>query len=171
MRWAGHLVRMDDSRIPKRLFYGEFLSGKKHKHKPKRKFKDIVKDSLNHMGIDCKGWKTLNIDCAHWKHLIANGVASFESYRVARAVVQRTCKKGEFLPNVEPRTRSCDVSGGYLLSNAGLFYHMRTHVNWTSTTVPVITLLLLGHENLSHTCSVCMKSFQVSRRTQKTLDP
>ena len=119
------------------------------------------------MELDCKVCETLTIDCAYWKHLITNGVASFESYRVARAVVQRTCRKGDFLPNVEPRTRSCVVSGGYLLSNAVLAYHMRTHGNWTSTTVPVVTLLLLGHENLSRTCPVCRKVFKSAEGVKK----
>ena len=38
LRWAGHVVRMEDERIPKQLFYGELMTGKRPQHKPKNTF-------------------------------------------------------------------------------------------------------------------------------------
>ena len=35
MRWAGHGVRMQEERLPKQLFYGELVNGKRPQHKPK----------------------------------------------------------------------------------------------------------------------------------------
>ncbi|KAJ1203452.1 hypothetical protein NDU88_007238 [Pleurodeles waltl] len=46
VRWAGHLVRMPDIRLPKRLFYGELVEGKCTQGGQKKHFKDILNVSL-----------------------------------------------------------------------------------------------------------------------------
>ena len=52
MHWGGHVVRMDDDRLPKELFYGEMKVGKRPQHKPKKRYKDCVKNNLNVLHID-----------------------------------------------------------------------------------------------------------------------
>ena len=42
LRWAVHVVRMEDERIPKQLFYGELMTRKCPQHKPKKRFKDCI---------------------------------------------------------------------------------------------------------------------------------
>ena len=46
LRWVGHVIRLDDDRIPKQLLYGELSVGSRPQRKPKKRFKDCVKDSL-----------------------------------------------------------------------------------------------------------------------------
>ena len=41
MRWLGHVVRIEEDRLPKQLFYGELIIGKRPQHKPKKRFKDV----------------------------------------------------------------------------------------------------------------------------------
>ena len=41
MRWAGHVVRMGDGRLPKQLFYGELTRGKRPQDKPRKRCKDV----------------------------------------------------------------------------------------------------------------------------------
>ncbi|VDL91013.1 unnamed protein product [Schistocephalus solidus] len=47
LRWSGHLVRMDDERLPKRLFYGDVATGDQ-----KRRYKDTLKKSLKQLQIN-----------------------------------------------------------------------------------------------------------------------
>ena len=46
LRWLGHLTRMDDSRIPKQVFFGQMASGYRAKGRPKQRFKDKCKSSM-----------------------------------------------------------------------------------------------------------------------------
>ena len=44
MRWAGHLTGID-VRLPKQLFYRTLQSVKRPKNKPKKSFKNMVKNN------------------------------------------------------------------------------------------------------------------------------
>ena len=78
MRWAGHLVRMEDFRLPKQLFYGELIRGKRPQNKPRKRFKDVVKDGLN---IDVDEWEVMTENRATWRKLAMEGCIEFEHKR------------------------------------------------------------------------------------------
>ena len=40
LRWAGHIVRMPTSRLPKKIFYGELCNGKRNQGGQRKRFKD-----------------------------------------------------------------------------------------------------------------------------------
>ena len=43
LRWTGHVIRMDESRIPCQLFYGELTEGKRNPGRHKKRYKDNLK--------------------------------------------------------------------------------------------------------------------------------
>ena len=51
LRWAGHVSRMHDDRIPKQLFYGELCHGKRTVGGQRKRFKDSLKVSLKDFNI------------------------------------------------------------------------------------------------------------------------
>jgi hypothetical protein len=46
LRWAGHVARMEGTRLPKILLYGELSTGKRARDGPKKRYKDSLKISL-----------------------------------------------------------------------------------------------------------------------------
>ena len=48
LRWSGHVTRMDDSRLPKQLFHAELSTGKRHKGGQRKRYKDVLKSTLQH---------------------------------------------------------------------------------------------------------------------------
>ena len=56
-RWSGHVIRMADERLPKRVFYGELQVGKRFQGGQKKRYKDTLKVPLKdfNMGTDCTG--------------------------------------------------------------------------------------------------------------------
>ena len=62
VRWAGHLVRMDDSRIPKQLFDGELSEGKRSQGGQKKRYTDSLKASLKTLQIDTSTWENAALD-------------------------------------------------------------------------------------------------------------
>nr|VZI39152.1 unnamed protein product [Spirometra erinaceieuropaei] len=59
LRWSDHLVRMDDERLPKRLFYGDGVRGCIRQGSPIRRYKDTLKTSLKRLPINLADWENL----------------------------------------------------------------------------------------------------------------
>ena len=59
LRWTGHVTRMPDERLPKKILYGELQVGKRSHGGQKKRYKDTLKASLKDfniptvMGTDC----------------------------------------------------------------------------------------------------------------------
>ncbi|XP_066930186.1 uncharacterized protein [Clytia hemisphaerica] len=148
MRWTGHLVRMKDKRLPKRLFFGEMKNGKRPSHKPKKRFKDVIKSNLKFMGLNVNNWQSTANNRLEWRKAIHDGCQLFEANRINHCNVKRALRKGDFdsLPASVSRELSCDVCGKLALSKAGLASHKRSHRNVNSALLPQTT-----------TCNQCGK--------------
>ena len=46
LRWAGHVIRMDDHRIPKRVFYSQLAHGSRTSGGQMKRYKDTLKVNL-----------------------------------------------------------------------------------------------------------------------------
>ena len=46
LRWTGHVIRMDRSRIPKQLFFGELAQGIRKQGRPHKRYKDNLKTNF-----------------------------------------------------------------------------------------------------------------------------
>ena len=78
LRLAGHLVRMEDSRLPKQLFYGELSAGKRHTGRPKLRYKDSLKANLKKTGIEVSTWERQAAERALWRTTINKKVKNSE---------------------------------------------------------------------------------------------
>ena len=51
LRWTGHVTRMPDEHLPKKILYGELQIGKRSHGGQKKRYKDILKASLKDFNI------------------------------------------------------------------------------------------------------------------------
>ena len=54
---TGHVIRMPDERLPKKVFYGEFQEGKRSQGGQKKRYKDTLKSSLRDFDIPIRTWE------------------------------------------------------------------------------------------------------------------
>jgi len=52
IRWSGHVVRMEDTRLPKKILFSELNTGDRPRGRPMLRFKDQLKKSLKEANID-----------------------------------------------------------------------------------------------------------------------
>ena len=57
LRWTGHVIRMPDERLPKKVFYGELPEGKRPKSGQTKRYKDTLKASLKDFDIPVGSWE------------------------------------------------------------------------------------------------------------------
>ena len=64
LRWLGHVARMDNSRMPKCILFGE-LDKTRSRHGPQKRWRDnVVSDTKDRQIVD---WCDLAQDCRKWR--------------------------------------------------------------------------------------------------------
>ena len=67
LHWSDHVVRMDDNRLPKRIFYGELVTGKRTTGGQYKRYKDTLKASLKNFNINPDTWENLAATRTAWR--------------------------------------------------------------------------------------------------------
>ena len=130
LRWAGHVTRMSDERLPKRILYGELQAGARSQGGQKKRFKDTLKASLKDFGIDHNSWETLAQDRSEWQGAIRKGAAAYEAQRIKTAKLKRSSRKSRANGNPLPQAASgltCPHCSRTFMARIGLISHIRTH--------------------------------------------
>ena len=127
LRWAGHVSRMPDDRIPKQLFYGELCSGKRTVGGQRKHYKDSLKVSLKDFNISTESWETLASDKPFWRQLITKGAHAAEERRSRKAEVKQAVRKERAAStNCTAPTHFCPTCERGFLARIGLISHL-TH--------------------------------------------
>ena len=75
LRWTGHIIRKNDGRLPKAVFFGELAKGNRLHGGPRLRYKDVVKRHLKVTNIAVDTLDTLARDRQQWRQAIHKGKA------------------------------------------------------------------------------------------------
>ena len=132
LRWAGHVARMPDHRLPKQPFYGELVKSKRSRGAPKKRFKDTLKSSLKAFKLDLDSWETLAQDRGKWRSEVHKGAKISEKRHIATAQAKRTARKAKN-PSTSRSQLHCHICQRAFAAQIGLTSHMRTHKQTTAS--------------------------------------
>ena len=127
LRWTGHVIRMEDSRIPKQLLYGELCQGKRKQGGPVKRFKDCVKANIAHAGLCPKQLEEAAQDRCGWRELIRVAHTNFEERRQQRITEARARRKAPRDTSVHSEQFCCPHCRRACRSRIGLQSHLRVH--------------------------------------------
>jgi hypothetical protein len=78
LRWPSHVIRMDDSRLPKLTFYSQLEQGARSRGGQRKRYKDVLKMNLKVCSIRPEELEPLAADRSVWRARCQEGVANFE---------------------------------------------------------------------------------------------
>ena len=142
---------MEDTRIPKQLFYGELVNEKRPLHKPKKRYKDCLKYNFKELDIDYNNWEQSALYRSEWRKTVREGCNLLQTKRCGQAKLKHELRKGcaHNLPSGSARWL-CKNCGRLLLSKAGYTSHLKSHEN-----IPQNTLVCPQFDTT--TCAICNK--------------
>jgi len=131
LRWAGHVSRMNNDRLPKQVFFGELASGHRTVGAPKKRFKDTLKKTLKNYGIPTESWTELASDRSSWRSITHQASATFEAQRRTSLEDKRQLRKRRqaaraAAPEPDPSSLPCSRCGRLCASRIGLISHERS---------------------------------------------
>ena len=130
LRWTGHVTRMPDERLPKKILYGELQEGKRSQGGQKKRYKDTLKASLKDFNIPTDMWEQSAQDRARWRSLIRKGAEKYEEKRICVAEQKRVERKARAKASpidLSSTDLSCPHCSRQFRAKIGLISHLRTH--------------------------------------------
>ena len=127
LRWTGHVIRMEDHRIPKHLLFGELEQGHRRQGRPCKRFKDTVKAGLKWCGIPPTELVATALDRQGWRTLTQSASSALEEERRHQA---QSARERRHLAASIPATNAnfqCPACARLCKSRNGLQSHSRTH--------------------------------------------
>ena len=82
LRWTGHVIRILDERLPKKILYGELQVGKRSHGGQKKRYKDPIKTFIKDFNIPTESWEQIAQDRAKWRNLIRSGAGEYEAKKI-----------------------------------------------------------------------------------------
>ena len=70
LRWAEHVSRNEDHRLPNIALYGELSIGRRKRRAPKKRYEDCLKKSLTARHVDPLFCRNMAADHDGWRHSI-----------------------------------------------------------------------------------------------------
>ena len=126
LRWAGHVCRMDASRLPKKMLYGELAQGTRPRGAPKMRYKDQLKRSLALTNINPSSWEETARDRRAWKSAVHHGTVDFEEKRRENEEAKRIRRREQREQPRPPPTLPCEHCPRLFHHRLGLHSHL-TH--------------------------------------------
>ena len=130
LRWTGHVIRMPEERLPKKILYGELEMGKRSHGGQKKRYKDTLKASLKDFNIPTELWEQIAQDRAKWRGLIRRGASEYEAKRMSEAEQKRAQCKARVKASPTELSCSdlcCSICNRQFRARIGLISDLRTH--------------------------------------------
>ena len=126
LRWAGHVTRMEETRLPKLVLYSERSIGTRPVGRPKKRHKDHLKSVLKNCHIAPNQFETLAADRAKWRAVVTEGAKTLEQNLQAARERRRRAR------HLGPTTTAdnhivCPDCGRGFQTSSGYQSHRRAH--------------------------------------------
>ena len=90
LKWVGHVIRMDDDRLPRQILYGQLHQGNRPPGGQKKRYKDQCKDLLKQCQLQPMELETLASDRVRWRKSVAEGAKIIEGKLSTKRADNRT---------------------------------------------------------------------------------
>ena len=118
LRWIGHVARMENSRIPKQILYGELAQGRRKVGGQKLRYKDVAKRHMKAMNIDYNNWEEHVSDRSEWRRSLHKG-------RETIHLKLKSASDARHYQRHNPGLHRCSTCGRTFHSERGLLQHRR----------------------------------------------
>jgi len=130
LHWLGHVIRMPDNWLPRRLLCGELTVGQRSVGRPKKCFIDHIKANLvkcNIRQVIWRLWQATDI----WRTVCDSGLRSFLTGWITASEERRAARHAASTkPKTGPRCHQCNR---VCASEFGLRSHMLSRVKSGNT--------------------------------------
>ena len=93
LRWLGNVRRMDDSRIPKYILYGELALGSRTTGHPHLRYKNVCVRDMKAVDIDTMSWEGLATDRTKWRSALKQHLKTGKDKLITDAADKRVRTK------------------------------------------------------------------------------
>ncbi|KAJ2944521.1 hypothetical protein O0L34_g3866 [Tuta absoluta] len=131
LRWCGHVSRMSDDRVAKRIFYSELQDGKRKQGGQFLRYKDVQKRHMKQCNIEPTKWEVHAEKRSEWRRLIKLKIDDFEDQRKSDLDSKRDLLKARpriaHTYNYVAGILTCPICSRALQNKIGYCSHMRAH--------------------------------------------
>ena len=117
LRWTGHVTRMPDERLPKKILYGKLQVGKRSHGGQKKRYKDTLKASLKDFNLPTESWEQIAQDRTKWRGHIKRGAGEYIRSKKESAKPSRNVHSGK--PELRHHQQSFFPQTSLVLSATG----------------------------------------------------